>query len=56
MRTAVAVGEAVAKMRTIESNDPNKSDEKDSATILAVAAIGKLLWHRTLSSSLPFCQ
>ena len=41
-------GEAVAKMRSIESNDPNKSDEKDPGTILAVAKIGKLLWHRLL--------
>ena len=48
MRTALAAGEAVAKMRTIESNDPNKSDEKDPGTILAVAKIGKLLWHRLL--------
>lgn len=48
MRTALVAGEAVAKMRTIESNDPNKTDEKDPATILAVAKIGKLLKHRLL--------
>lgn len=47
-RTSLVSGEAVAKMRSIESNDPNKSDEKDPGTILAVAKIGKLLAHRLL--------
>jgi hypothetical protein len=50
MRTSLVAGEAVAKMRTIESNDPNKSDHKDPGTILAVAKIGKLLKHRLLDS------
>lgn len=47
-RTSLVSGEAVAKMRSIESNDPNKNDEKDPGTILAVAKIGKLLAHRLL--------
>ncbi len=47
-RSSLVSGEAVAKMRAIESNDPNKSDEKDPGTILAVAKIGKLLAHRLL--------
>lgn len=47
-RTSLVSGEAVAKMRSIESNDPNKNDEKDPGTILAVAKIGKLLAHRML--------
>jgi transposase len=47
-RTSLVSGEAVAKMRSIESNDPNKNDDKDPGTILAVAKIGKLLAHRLL--------
>ncbi len=38
----------VNRRACIESNDPNKSDEKDPSTILAVAKIGMLLRYRLL--------
>jgi len=48
MRTALASGEAVAKLRVVESNDWGKTDLKDPRAILTVALVGRLLIHRQL--------
>jgi hypothetical protein len=48
MRTALAGGEAVSKLRVVESNDPGKTDAKDTRAILTVALVGRLLLHRRL--------
>ena len=51
MRTALAGGEAVAKLRVVESNDPGKTDLKDPRAILTVALVGRLLIHRQLDGT-----
>jgi len=48
LETAWVSGEAVAKMRVIETNDTGKTDIKDPHVIHTLAAIGKTLLHRVL--------
>lgn len=48
METAWVSGEAVAKMRVIESNDAGKTDTKDPRVIHTLARLGKTLTHRQL--------
>lgn len=48
LETAWVSGEAVAKMRVIETNDTGKTDIKDPHVIHTLAAIGKTLIHRVL--------
>jgi transposase len=47
LETAWVNGEAVAKMRVIESNDSGKTDEKDPRVIHTLGTIGKTLIQRT---------
>lgn len=49
LETAWVSGEAVAKMRVIETNDTGKTDIKDPHVIHTLAAIGKTLIHRVLT-------
>jgi len=49
LETAWVSGEAVAKMRVIETNDTGKTDIKDPHVIHTLAAIGKTLLHRVLA-------
>lgn len=46
--TALVSGEAVHKLRVVESNDLGKSDEKDPRTILLLVKLRKLLTDRPL--------
>jgi transposase len=46
LETAWVSGEAVSKMRTIETNDSGKTDIKDPYVIQTLASIGKTLKHR----------
>jgi len=48
LRTAWVSGEAVARMRVIESNDTGKTDLKDARVIHQLATLGKTLVHREL--------
>lgn len=48
LETAWVSGEAVAKMRVIETNDTGKTDIKDPHVIHSLASIGKTLIHRDL--------
>ena len=41
-------GEAVAKLRVVESNDSGKTDIKDPRVIRTVVRLGKTLVHREL--------
>lgn len=47
LETAWVSGEAVAKMRVIETNDSGKTDEKDPRVIHTLGTIGKTLIQRT---------
>lgn len=46
LETAWVSGEAVCKMRVIETNDSGKTDIKDPHVILSLARLGKVLIHR----------
>ncbi len=48
LETAWVSGEAVAKMRVVESNDSGKTDIKDPRVIHLVARLGKTLEYREL--------
>ena len=48
LEVAWVSGEAVAKMRVVESNDSGKTDIKDPRVIHLVARIGKTLEYREL--------
>ena len=48
LETAWVSGEAVAKMRVVESNDTGKTDRKDPRVIHTLARLGKILRHRVL--------
>jgi hypothetical protein len=50
MKTAWANGEAVAKLRVVESNDTGKTDLKDPRVIHMLAGLGKMLKHRELDA------
>lgn len=47
-RTAYVNGESVHKAQVIESNDTNKTDQKDPRTIYLLARMGKVLTQRNL--------
>jgi len=49
MKTDFVNAEAVAKLRTLESNDPGKTDRKDPRVIALVAGLGKTIKHRVLA-------
>lgn len=48
LETAWVSGEAVAKMRVVESNDTGKTDTKDPRVIHTLGRLGKTLIQRTL--------
>lgn len=48
LNTAWVSGEAVYKMRAIETNDSNKTDLKDPYVIHSLASMGKTLIHRVV--------
>jgi transposase len=48
LHTAWVSGEAVAKMRVVESNDTGKTDQKDPRVIHTLGRLGKTLTHRIL--------
>lgn len=48
LQTAWVNGEAVAKMRVVESNDTGKTDTKDPRVIHTLGRLGKTLIQRTL--------
>jgi transposase len=51
LKTALVSGEAVSKMRVVESNDTGKTDIKDPRVIHLLATLGKTLQHRILDES-----
>ncbi len=51
LKTAWVSGEAVSKMRVVESNDTGKTDHKDPRVIHLLATLGKTLQHRILDES-----
>jgi transposase len=48
-QTAYVSAEAMNKLQVVQSNDRNKSDQKDPRTIHLLAKLGKTLTHRNLS-------
>lgn len=53
LETAWVSGEAVSKMRVIETNDSGKTDIKDPHVIHTLARLGKTLKHRRYEE--PYC-